>query len=149
MNTINKPCIKTCNSLLRGELSAVETYRQAIEKFPDTIATPELRRILSEHRQSSLRLTENIREMGGTPETDSGAWGTFATTIQTAANLFGSKSAIESLKHGEEHGRNDYQSALGSEDVMDECKAMIRNELLPRIERHISALERLGENVGS
>ena len=48
---INEECIKTCNSLLRGELSAVETYAKAIEKYPETPATAELTRIQSEHRE--------------------------------------------------------------------------------------------------
>ncbi len=147
-NTLqNEDCIKTCNSLLRGELSAVETYGKAIEKYPATPVTAELTRIQSEHRESANRLTANVREMGGTPETDSGAWGAFAKTVQSAANLFGSESAIESLQKGEEHGRNDYRDALEDDDVMDACKTMIRTELLPRVENHITVLERLEEVV--
>lgn len=33
MNTIHDHCINVCNSLLRNELYAVETYGQAIEKY--------------------------------------------------------------------------------------------------------------------
>lgn len=144
---INEECIKTCNSLLRGELSAVETYAKAIEKYPETPATAELTRIQSEHRESVSRLTANVTEMGGVPETDSGAWGVFANGVQGAANLFGAESAIENLQRGEEHGRNDYRDALENEDVMDACKTMIRNELLPRVDNHIKVLERLEETV--
>ncbi len=143
----NEDCIKTCNSLLRGELSAVETYGKAIDKHPATPVTSELTRIQSEHRDSANRLSANIREMGGTPEADSGAWGAFANTVQSAANLFGAESAIEALQKGEEHGRNDYRDALESDDVMDSCKTMIRTELLPRVDNHIKVLERLEEMV--
>jgi uncharacterized protein (TIGR02284 family) len=145
---INEDCIKTCNGLLRGELSAVETYAKALEKFPATPVTAELTRIQSEHRDSANLLTQNVREMGGTPETDSGAWGAFANTIQSAANLFGAESAVESLQRGEEHGRNDYLDALENGDVMDSCKTLIRSELLPRVQNHIKILERLEEIVG-
>lgn len=144
---INEKCVDTCNSLLRGELSAVETYAKAIEKYPAIPATAELSRIQSEHRESANRLAANVREMGGTPETDSGAWGVFANTVQSAANLFGTGSAIESLQKGEEHGRNDYRDALENKDVMDSCKTMIRSELLPRVDNHIKVLERLEEIV--
>ncbi len=144
---INEKCIKTCNSLLRGELSAVETYGKAIEKHPATPVTAELTRIQSEHRQSANTLAANVREMGGTPETDSGAWGVFAKTVQGAANLFGAESAIEALQRGEEHGREDYREALESSDVMDSCKNLIRTELLPRVDDHIKTLERLEEVV--
>ncbi|MFD2256453.1 DUF2383 domain-containing protein [Luteolibacter algae] len=146
-STINEKCIKVCNSLLRGELSAVETYGKAIVKFPGTPVTAELTRIQSEHRQSANRLTQNIREMGGEPDTDSGAWGAFAKAVQSAANLFGAESAIESLQNGEEHGRNDYEDALKNDDVMAECKTMIRSELLPRTQSHIATLERLEDVV--
>ena len=145
--TINEECIKVCNKLLRGELSAIETYGKAIEKHPSTPVTPELTRIQSEHRQSATTLAANVREMGGEPETDSGAWGTFANAVQSAANLFGPESAIESLQKGEEHGRDDYQDALEDENVMDVCKTMIRTELLPRVTNHIAVLERLEEVV--
>ncbi|MBC7979462.1 MAG: DUF2383 domain-containing protein [Armatimonadetes bacterium] len=141
MNETNhEECIKICNSLLRGELSAVETYEKAIEKYPSIPITPELTRIQTEHRLSADRLTANVREMGGTPETDSGAWGAFANTVQNAANLFGTESAIESLQTGEKHGRSDYMDALEDKNVMDACKIMIRTELLPRVENHIEVL---------
>jgi len=145
--TANEDCIKSCNSLLRGELSAVETYSKAIEKYPATPVTAELTRIQTEHREAANKLAANIREMGGVPDTDSGAWGVFAKSVQGAANLFGTDSAIESLQRGEEHGRNEYRDALENEDVMDSCKRLIRNELLPKVDNHIKVLERLEEIV--
>lgn len=145
--TTNEECISTCNSLLRGELSAVETYGKAIEKYPASPVTSELTRIQSEHREAANKLATNVREMGGVPDTDSGAWGVFAKSIQGAANLFGADSAIESLQRGEEHGRSDYRDALENEDVMDSCKKLIRNELLPNVDNHIKILERLEEVV--
>lgn len=136
-------CIDVCNSLLRGELSAVETYRQAIDKYSGSHVTQELRRIRSEHSRSATRLSANVRDMGGEPEKDSGAWGIFAAAVQGAANLFGEDSAIESLQRGEEAGRKDYQEALMDDDVMTECKLMIREELLPPVIQHITALDQL------
>lgn len=145
--TINEECIKTCNSLLRGELSAVETYSKAIEKYPATPVTAELTRIQSEHREAANKLATNVRSMGGVPDTDSGAWGIFAKSVQSAANLFGTESAIESLQRGEEHGRDEYRDALENSDVMETCKNLIRTELLPSVENHIQILERLEEVV--
>lgn len=136
-------CIKVCNSLLRGELSAVETYTQAIDKHGSNAAAGELRRIRSEHSLSANRLSANVRNMGGQPDHDSGAWGIFATAIQCAANLFGPDSALDSLRRGEEAGRSDYQDALLDDDVLADCKQLIREELLPRVIHHISTLENL------
>ncbi|MGJ8634825.1 MAG: hypothetical protein ACSHX7_12985 [Luteolibacter sp.] len=92
-------------------------------------------------------LTENVREMGGTPATESGAWGVFAKAVQSASNLFGEESAIESLQRGEEHGCEDYKSALEKDEIMDCCKTMIREKLLPKVESHVKILETLEEIV--
>ncbi len=143
MNSINDACIKVCNSLLRGELSAVETYAKAIRKHGDSPAVHKLRQIRDEHIASAQLLRENVTDMGGEPETDSGSWGVFAKAVQGTANLFGAGSAVESLQRGEEAGRSDYEDALVNEDVMADCKTMIRDRLLPAVNRHISALESL------
>lgn len=140
-------CIDVCNSLLRGELSAVETYSLAINRFSGKTAITDLQRIRSEHALSAARLSQNVREMGGTPDDGSGAWGVFAKTVQSAANLFGAESAVESLQRGEEKGRTDYEAALKDDDVMDSCKEMIRGELLPRVNHHIATLERLEDSI--
>ncbi|MFC7336807.1 DUF2383 domain-containing protein [Haloferula chungangensis] len=142
-STQNEECIEVCNSLLRGELSAVETYAQVIEKFDGDPKLGELQRIKDEHLTSVNRLIVNVTEMGGVPSTESGAWGTFAKTIQGAANLFGENSAISALLQGEEHGQSEYEDALKDDVVMMDCKTMIRSELLPRVNEHIVALKRL------
>ncbi len=139
----NQAGIHACNSLLRGELSAVETYNQAIEKFSGDPACGELTRIRNEHTEAANKLRANVLSMGGEPSTDSGAWGVFAKAIQGSANFLGEQSALQSLQKGEEHGRNDYERAVDSGDVLPECKQMIRTELLPKIRSHIAALERL------
>jgi uncharacterized protein (TIGR02284 family) len=143
MNTNNDHCISVCNELLRGEMSAVETYNQAIEKFADLPAAGELQRIREDHSRAASRLADNVRNMGGEPEKGSGAWGVFATAVQGTANLFGPNSALESLQQGEEAGRRDYQDALTDDEVMPECKEMIRESLLPPVIEHIACLEKL------
>ena len=144
---IHDNCIRICNGLLRGELSAVETYGQALEKYAGLPVVDSLRQIRSEHSQAVNRLTVNVREMGGEPERNSGSWGLFAAAVQGAANLFGAESAIESLRMGEESGRKDYQAALLDDDVLPACKEMIREELLPPVMNHIATLDRLEHAV--
>lgn len=143
MKNPQEHCINVCNGLLRGELSAVETYTQAIDKHGSNPAVGELRRIRTEHSRSAHRLSDHIRELGGQPDNGSGTWGTFASAVQAAANLFGPGSAVDSLRRGEEAGRGHYQDALLDDDVMVECKTIIREYLLPRVIHHISTLEAL------
>ena len=143
---INEKCIDVCNSLLRGEISAVETYEKALTKFDEPSEFRLLNEMRNSHQESVQRLRDNLAEMGGEPTTDSGAWGTFANSVQAAAGFFGENAALSSLIQGEQHGIRDYESALENEDVMPECKEMIKNELLPRTKTNLATLEALRDS---
>jgi hypothetical protein len=147
MNSSNDHCIKICNALLRGELSAVETFSQAIDTYSGTAVVEKLRGIRAEHVNSAALLSSNVRDMGGTPGKDSGVWGIFTAAVQGTADLFGKDSALGSLQKGEQIGQNDYQNALADTEVMPECKRLISEELLPAVNRHIAMLETLGKSV--
>jgi len=150
MNTTtenHEKCIDVCNSLLRGERSAVETYEKAIEKFSGETSSGTLQELHKTHVRAVGILEENVRSMGGTPDSESGAWGTFANAVQSTANLFGEESAVTALQQGEKHGEREYEDALENEDVMPECKNLIRTELLPNVISNIATLETLEEIV--
>ncbi len=140
---MNDHCIDVCNKLLRGERSAVETYDQAIEKYGNKPVLGELRRLRDEHSVSVQTLEHNVRSMGGDPDDSAGAWGVFANTVQGAANLIGPNSALEALQRGEQSGQSDYEGALEDDEVMPECKDLIRAQLLPKVTEHIATLEHL------
>lgn len=142
----SEDCIKVCNSLLRGELSAVETYDQALEKFKGESEASQLRAIRNDHNQAVTKLRKNIERMGGVPDSDSGAWGELAKSVQGAAKLFGDGAAISALKKGEEKGRSDYEDALADDRVLKECKDLIRSEMLPQQRRHIAELDSLQQS---
>lgn len=131
------------NSLLRGELSAQETYTQAIEKL-GTEGRGEvevLREIAREHGHAVDRLRQEVRKAGGMPAESSGAWGTFAQTVEGTAKAFGDAAAIKALKEGEEHGLKDYESAL--EQVDSSTRDLIAGDLIPAQRRHIQRLDLL------
>ena len=140
-------CIKVCNDLLQSELSAVETYHQAIEKYAGATVTEELRHICLDHAHAAARLAARVKDMGGEPERAAGAWGSFATSVRTTENLYGEESAIEWLQRGEEMTRKQYQNALLDDDVVTDTKGIIREELLPSVIHHIASLEMLEEAV--
>jgi hypothetical protein len=102
-----------------------------------------LRSIRGEHEQAAALLRENVLAMGGKPSTDSGAWGSFVSAAQGVAKVFGESAALKNLREGEERGLKGYTEALANDDVMLDCKQMIRMELLPRTQRHIAVLEGL------
>ena len=138
--------VRQLNSLLRGEISAVETYKMALDNNgnSDQAAMDRvsmLREIQSEHGQAAQLLRERIRGLGGEASDSSGAWGAWAQTVQGTANLFGDSAALKSLKEGEEHGLKDYQEAL--DDVDSASRELIQTQLIPNQERHIALLNQL------
>jgi hypothetical protein len=138
------------NSLLRGEISAAETYRMAIDKVAGSDeATPNvglLREIQEEHGRAAQTVRDRIRELGGEASDSSGAWGAWAKTVQGTMNLFGDTSSLKALKEGEEHGLKDYQAAVT--DVDASSAQLIQNQLIPAQQRHINLLDQLIDSVG-
>jgi uncharacterized protein (TIGR02284 family) len=131
------------NALLRGEISAVETYQQALEKLGSDPAALELRKIHDEHREAANTLRVHVHQHGEQPDQDSGVWGMWAKAVEGTAKMFGHNAALGALKEGEEHGARSYEDALEDEHVPADCKTLIRSTLLPRTKAHISMLDHL------
>ena len=141
--------VRYLNSFLRGEISAAETYRQAIDKVassPSQANVGMLREIQEEHGRAAQSIRNRIRELGGDPSDSSGAWGTWAGIIQGTANLLGDAPALKSLKEGEQHGLKDYQDGL--DDIDMTSAEMVQNQLIPAQQRHINLLDQLISSVG-
>jgi demethoxyubiquinone hydroxylase (CLK1/Coq7/Cat5 family) len=118
------------DSFLRGEMSAVETYDQALEKLGDdpTYAAP-LRAARESHRKRVELLRDELLRRGAMPSEGSGIWGGFAKLVEGGAKLFGAKSAIAALEEGEDHGRDDYRREL--EELTPEARSFVEHRLLP------------------
>lgn len=147
MTVATQKAVDRLNSMLRGELSAVETYEQALEHAGDAPQASQLRAILSDHREAASTIRSHILSMQGEPEEGSGAWGVWANVVMGSARLFGDNATLKALKEGEEHGQNDYQSFLDHEDAPDVCKTFVRTVLLPRQSEHIATLDSLMEGT--
>jgi rubrerythrin len=136
--------IDDLNKLLRDELSATETYRQALDKIRDDYGQDarfqELARMLRDHEQAAQELRQQIRQLGGTESQDSGGWGTWSNTVMGAARLLGDKAALKALKEGEESGIKDYHSVL--DRAPPEMTGMIRS-IVSREQEHVQQLDRL------
>jgi bacterioferritin (cytochrome b1) len=134
------------NSLLRGEISAAETYKQAIDKVnghPNgTNEAKLLRQIQEEHGRAAQGIRERIRQLGGEAADSSGAWGVWASAVQgTMGLLAGQSGALKALKEGEEHGLKDYREAV--DDVDGVTAQLIQNQLIPAQQRHINLLDQM------
>lgn len=133
----------TLNSLLRGEISATETYNQALEKFAGQPEEAEVRRLRDEHRTTANTLRQHVHKHADEPATGSGLWGSWAKFIEGTAKIFGKTAALKALKEGEEHGIEQYKDASNDNDLAADCKNLIRSQLLPQAQAHIPVLDRL------
>jgi uncharacterized protein (TIGR02284 family) len=131
------------NRLVRGELSAIETYQQALDKMRDAPEATELQAIEADHRGAVRALKDQVLQHGGTPDDQSGAWGTWAKLVASTARIFGNTAALEALRQGEQHGIKEYERAMEADDVDAESRKLIRSKLLPQAQSHISVLDRL------
>jgi hypothetical protein len=132
---------------LRGEMSAIETYRQAVEKLGDSgFGVEELRGLQRDHRDAADALWHHIEQHGGKPSEGSGPWGTFAKAVEGTAKLLGNTAALKALKEGEEHGLKDYQDALEDKNLPADCQALLRG-LMSTQSGHIATIDRLMTSV--
>ena len=142
MHVIDKGA-QRLNSLLRGELAAMETYQQVLEKLQEDPTWADLNNIQQEHLEAVEALQDQVRHYGEAPDTLSGAWGAWAKLVEGTAAFFGKTTALTALKEVERFGQRDYQNALYDENLPEESKAFIRTALLPRAQDHLHTLDRL------
>jgi uncharacterized protein (TIGR02284 family) len=145
-NTTTMTDTTTLNSLLRGEMSAIETYRQAIDKFAGDPETEQLRAFQRDHRDAADALWHHIEHHGGKPSEGSGPWGSFAKAIEGTAKLLGDTAALKALKEGEEHGLKDYQDALDSGNLPADCRELVLS-FVPKMRQHIQVIDQLMARV--
>lgn len=140
-DSLRTQTVDQLNSFLRGELSAAETYRQALEKLPSSSNRLLFEQCARSHEQRVALLAREVRRLGGSPAEGSGAWGTFAKLVTGGAQAMGEKAAIMALEEGEDHGRNDYQRDL--DDLDPSARSVIVQQVLPEQLRTHSAMSAL------
>ena len=134
----------TLDSLLRGEMSAIETYRMAIEKLAGSNepGVADLQRMQRDHRDAADALWQRLERKGERPSEGSGAWGAFAKAVEGTAKLFGNQAAIKALKEGEEHGLGEYEEAIENGELPSDVASQFRG-FVTRQREHIQTLDRL------
>lgn len=140
--------IKTIEKLLKDELSATETYQQALEKFRipgGQFVSNSLMPIFGNHKAAASSLEAQIVKLGGTPHKSTGAWGQQLGEINPGRRKFllGKQSAIKVLLEGEKSGEADYEKVLQDSALSSEVRSLIETTLLPAQQSHVRSLDRL------
>ena len=144
MATPNEDVVGKLNSFLRGEISAVESYKQALGKITDPAIRSQLQSCEQDHEQRIVLLRARITQLGGKPETGSGAWGVWAKLVQGGGDLLGEKTAVSALEQGEDHGLNDYKDL---DELDSETRTWVQSAILPMAEKTHGALSALKRTV--
>ncbi|WP_437999892.1 DUF2383 domain-containing protein [Sorangium sp. So ce185] len=137
---IDDDSIEQLKSFCRGEMSAVETYRQAIAAAREDWLVRQLRLNLASHEARVQMLRRRIEELGGDPPSSSGPWGAFAKVVERTAVALGHKTALSALAEGEDHGLKDYRNDL--EELDCESHVLVRDVILPQ---QVSTLRTLAD----
>ena len=135
--------VEQLNSFLRGEISAVETYRQALDALKSSTFGTRIAECKRSHEERVAILTAEIRRLGGTPAESSGAWGAFAKAVEGGAAALGEKAAIAALEEGEDHGNADYKRDVSKLDPP--VRTIIEQKVMPlqmRTHAELSALKK-------
>jgi hypothetical protein len=138
--------VETLNSLLRGEMSAVETYDQALEKLRDDAGlASQLTECRSSHEERVMLLRREVTRVGGKPSEGSGPWGSFAKLVEGGAKVFGKSAAIAALEEGEDHGLKQYRDDLRKLD--DTTRSTLEAKLLAKQQETHRAMSTLKKAI--
>jgi hypothetical protein len=144
MSTHKEPPLEHLNALLRGEISAVESYRSALEKAEGP-ARATLEGCCRTHEQHVAQLSDLITRHGGTPAARSGVWGSVVKLFEGSAAMLGMKALVTALEEGEELGRHDYTAMLAKLDL--ESREVIESAMLHDQKRNLEALATLKKTL--
>lgn len=145
MANSSEQSVDALNELLRGEVSAVETYRQALEKLNGSPHRSQLEECRRSHEQRVAQLREQVARAGGQPAQGSGAWGAFARLVEGGAKVFGEGAAVAALEEGEDHGLKLYRDNLPKLDLVS--RQAVESNLLPAQEQTHRAMSTLKKTM--
>lgn len=133
-------CVDICNKLLRDERSAVETYREVLQKFPNEPGIHEFAALLDDHKIAIRDLELQVLYMGGEPARRSHEWNRIHSSIKNSGDLFGDDSVVKALRTAEERILNDYRQTIDDENLLPECLRLCSARLIPLTGSHIQKL---------
>ncbi len=125
--------IDQLNSFLRGELSAVESYRLALDHLQQSEFRATLVQCSRSHQERARLLTEAIVGRGGEPAQTSGAWGSLVRMLERSALAISEGAAVAMLEEGEDHGRDDYLRDI--DELEPSARQLVEFAILPEQRR--------------
>lgn len=120
------------NSFLREELTAVESYRQALEGRSAFSGKTELSQCQGSHEERAKVLRERIEALGGKPADTTGLVGAAVKVAEGAAVAMGGNAAISLLEIGEDRILRDYRKRIPAFE--DDVRVFLESKVLAQQE---------------
>lgn len=112
----NQHHIDTLNELLKGELMAMEIYKETEDMQGDEQVMVMLQKFAKDHEEHAKLLAERIRELGGTPITNTGMAGVMAGMSSKFNAMRGPSHLLKQVYDGEDKGVHAYEDRIDELD---------------------------------
>jgi bacterioferritin len=112
----NQRYIDTLNELLKGELMAMNIYKETDDIQGDEQVTAMLAEFARDHQEHARLLTNRIHELGGTPIETAGLPGAMADITAKVNALMGPSHLLEQIYGGEDKGVHAYEDRIDELD---------------------------------
>ena len=132
-----------CRRLLGVEMSACETYTEALDYFHDDPEQSLLLAIRAGHDENVDCLGDHIVALGMEIRPDDDTRNFFSKAVEGVSSTFGESATLLALEAGETGALKECRAGLANPAVPDSLKEDLRHRLIPRLQRHVEELERL------
>lgn len=120
----NQHRIDTLNELLKGELMAMNIYKETDDMQGDEQVMNMLYQFAEDHQEHARLLADRIRELGGTPVTSTGMAGAMAGISSKINALRGPSHLLRQVYDGEDKGVHAYEDRI--DELDPESKVLVK-----------------------
>lgn len=129
MENDEKNDLQHLNALLKGELTAVDSYLKAVRNVKDKRIADMLETNFASHRVRVYKLSTAISDSGHKPETEPGSWQSLAKMMMKGAAGLGDASILTALEEGEDALLSEYEWRLLS--MKGDSRLLVKQDLMP------------------
>lgn len=128
MQTSNEHSVDVLNGLIKTTLDSVGGYRDAAENADRSQYKAMFSQRVGRREQLAHELQQEVRALGGDPQTEQGILGKAHNTFLDLKNALtggDEKSVIDEVERGEDHIKEKFQNALEDEDLPANVRTIV------------------------
>jgi len=138
--------VSTLNSLISTTLDSVKGYREAAEASDNTRHQSFFRECAEERSRIAAELQDQVRKLGGEPETESSVAGAIHRSwldLKSAIAGRDQQAIINEVERGEDYIKAKFEKALEDEDISPTTRGTLEQcfESVRRSHEHASSMK--------